>query len=155
MAAALSRTVNNCRGWWKLPNASPVPHSPPLRLSRARDVCGGHAASKRTALTPATDCLPSSPLGGATGCSVPRPAGSGTASSLRLSLYWTLPPTPTHISPSDCTFPLNPGLTATHPPPATEHLHCTSLLHPGLTATPSSSHWTFAPECFFYHLLLY
>ena len=49
-------------------------------------------------------------------------------------------PHPTHISPSDCTSPLHPGLTATHPPPATEHLHCTSLLHPGLTATPSSSH---------------
>src|SRR4029434_3638363 len=68
-----------------LPNASLVPHSPPSMLSSARDVCGRRAASRRTAPIPTTDCLPSSPQGGATGPSVPGPAGSGTASSLRLS----------------------------------------------------------------------
>ena len=61
-----------------------VPHSPPSRLSSAKDVCGKRAA-RRTAPIPTTDCLPSSPQGGATGSSVPGPAGSGTASSLRLS----------------------------------------------------------------------
>src|SRR4029434_10602553 len=59
-------------------------------LSRARDVCGRRAASRRTAPIPTTDCLPSSPQGGATGPSVPGPAGSGTASSLRLSPCCTL-----------------------------------------------------------------
>ena len=123
MAAALLRTGKHCRGLWKLPNASPVPHSPPVRLSRARDVCGGRSASSRTAHTPATDF---STLGGATGSSVPGPAGSGTASSLRLSPCWTLhhgdshthtPPPVTVLPPSTLAW------TATHPPPANEHLH--------------------------------
>src|SRR4029434_2454422 len=35
-----------------------VPHSPPLRLSSARDVCGRRAASRRTAPIPPTDCFP-------------------------------------------------------------------------------------------------
>src|SRR4029434_7657382 len=40
-------------------------------LSSARRVCGRREASRRTAPIPPTDCLPSSPQGGATGPSVP------------------------------------------------------------------------------------
>ncbi|KAK0133977.1 hypothetical protein N1851_030464 [Merluccius polli] len=43
------------------------------------------AALSRTVLTPATDCFTYSPLGGVTGLCIPEPAGSRTASSLRLS----------------------------------------------------------------------
>src|SRR4029434_4544938 len=118
MAAALLRTAKH---------ASLVPHSPPSRLSSAKDVCGRRAASRRTAPIPTTDCLPSSPQGGATGPSVPGPAGSGTASSLQLSPCCTLHhgdssplATPSH---SLLDSPLYPGLTATDLPPATEHLH--------------------------------
>src|SRR4029434_7975657 len=81
----------------------------PLRLSRASDVCAGHAASSRTAHTPATDCWPPSPLGGATGSSVPGPAGSGTASSRR------------------CVTLLNSAFTYYHYTYA--HTHFTAFLH--------------------------
>src|SRR4029434_6870443 len=85
VAAALVGTAKPARGYLKLPNASLAPHSPPSMLSSARDVCGRRAASRRTDPIPTTDCLPSSPQAGATGPSVPGPAGSRTASSLRLS----------------------------------------------------------------------
>src|SRR4029434_2709533 len=40
-------------------------------LSSARDVCGRRAASRRKAPILTTDCLPSSPQGGATGPTFP------------------------------------------------------------------------------------
>ena len=100
MATALCMTGKYCRGWWKLPNSSPVPHSPPSRPSRASDACIRRAASSKTVLTPATVCSPHSRPGGVSGLSAPVPAGSEEASFLQLSPYWTLA-----LHPSDnCTL---------------------------------------------------
>lgn len=65
--------------WWKLPITSPVPHSLHWGCP-APAACGGRATSSRTPLTPATESLPSAPLGGATG-----PEGSRTASFCQLA----------------------------------------------------------------------
>ena len=84
MTTAPCLTGKHCRGCWKLPKASPVPHSPPLRLSRESGVSERCAASSRTVLTPTTHCSPSS----TTGHSAPGPAGLGEAFPLSLSPLW-------------------------------------------------------------------
>src|SRR4029434_566722 len=91
------------------------------------------AASRRTAPIPTTDCLPSSPQGGATGSSVPGPAGSGTASSLRLSPCCTLhhgdspPGYPLTFLPTMTVFPPLPWPDC-HTPPQPLNI-CTKTVH--------------------------
>src|SRR4029434_7663323 len=98
-------------------------------LSSARDVCGRRAASRRTAPIPTTDCLPSSPQGGATGPSVPGPAGSDQflpcgCHPVELCTTVIVPPGyPLTLIQVPILLPSTLACTATHPPSATEHLH--------------------------------
>lgn len=86
------------------------------RLANSMTFCAQHRQ-----LTPARDCLPSSPLGGAIGVSVPGQAGSGTASSLQLSPCWSLhySNSPNHPFPHPL-WKHTHGHLPTHLPPVTE-----------------------------------
>ena len=139
MAAALLQTGQHCRGWWKLPNASPVPHSPNIEavhskscLRRVRSIVkdSSHPSHRLSALLPSGRRYRVRVQGSLYRVQGPGPAGSGTCWSGTLLLPCGCHPAELCTPPSTHTPPpvtvLPPSTlawTATHPPSATEQSH--------------------------------